>query len=105
MISPAWKLALDYFPTHPSRDRYLSQRPQVDRLAKSTYMSLLLLAILYAVMTLTLAKQRAVSGLRKWIWVIFNTVLGLPGIFSFMLLNPKKMPLINQRSVGEFNHV
>lgn len=97
MISPIWKWGLDHFPTHPSRDRYLSHRPQVVGLAKNTYISLLILAIFYAVITLILANKRAVSGSKKWIWLIFNTVLGLPGIFSFIMLNPKKTKLINRK--------
>jgi len=53
---------------------------------------------------LFLTKNREANGLKKWSWAIFNTVLGLPGVFSFMLLNPKKTKLLNQdKSKGDIN--
>jgi len=104
MISPAWKLGLEYFPTHPARDRYLDQRPQARNLSVETKIILVILAMLYLIMTVILTKNREIYGLKKWSWVIFNTVLGLPGVFSLLLLNPKKIKLINhERNLGDNN--
>ena len=104
MISTAWKLGLDYFPTHPARDRYLDQRPQTRSLSNTTQIVLVILALFYLIITLFLTKNREANGLKKWSWAIFNTVLGLPGVFSFMLLNPKKTKLLNQdKSKGDIN--
>jgi hypothetical protein len=89
-ISPAWKLALDYFPLHPSKDRYLTKRPQINTLPQGTLMALLILAIFYASFTYLLSINRNISATKKWIWIIANAVTGLPGILSFILLNPKK---------------
>lgn len=88
-ISPAWKLALDYFPLHPSRDRYLEERPQMQTLSNSTLVTLLILAVMYALITVLLSKKRHVTMTNKLLWTALNTVLGLPGIYSFILLYPK----------------
>ena len=105
MVSPVWKLVLDYFPTHPTRDRYLDQRPQSRNLSGTTKIILVILALLYLMITLIQTDRRGVKGLKKWSWAILNTVLGLPGVMSFLLLNPKKFKLINQeRNLGD-NHV
>jgi|GEM_PF-4611554 len=93
LLSPVWKLALDYFPLHPSRDRYLEQRPQVKKLPQSTITTLILLAIFYASFSYILSKNRNLTTSRKLIWVALNTITGLPGILSFILLNPKKNTL------------
>ncbi len=105
MISFAWKTMLEHFPTHPSRDRYLKQRPQAYGLSDITYLILCMLAIFYAVITLRSAKKRMIHGTKKWVWVLLNTVLGLPGVLTFMLLNPKRSPLINQPSIRGKHHV
>ncbi len=105
MISPIWKLCLDHFPMHPSRDRYLEQRPQVDKLNTNTYLIIMILAVFYASLTLVLAKNRDVIGSKKWVWAMLNTVMGLPGILSFMLLNPKKYQLLNRQLDRGQNHV
>jgi hypothetical protein len=86
-ISPAWKLALDYFPLHPSRDRYLDQRPQVKTLSQGTLKVLIVLAIIYASMTVYLSKNRNITTKNKVMWAILNSILGLPGIISFVFLN------------------
>jgi hypothetical protein len=88
-ISSAWKLALDYFPTHPSRDRYLQHRPQMNRLSQSTVTTLILLAIFYAGFTYLVSRVRNLNSRTTWTWVLINTVAGLPGILSLVLLNPK----------------
>jgi hypothetical protein len=88
-ISPAWKLALDYFPLHPSKDRYLQHRPQVSKLSQSTITTLILIAIFYASFTFLLSRGRNLNSRTTWTWVLINTVAGLPGILSFVLLNPK----------------
>ncbi|WP_154224142.1 hypothetical protein [Marinicella rhabdoformis] len=94
MLSPAWKLGLDYFPPHPSRDRYLVERRQITGLSQSTYMKLLFWGIFYALITFLLAQNRSIPRSRKWSWTVLNIVLGLPGVISFLLLNPKNTPLV-----------
>ena len=90
LLSPAWKIVLDYFPLHPSRDRYLKERPQMKKLSQSTMVTLIILALFYASITYFLSRNRKLIESKKWIWILVNTVLGLPGILSFMIINPKK---------------
>lgn len=98
MLSPAWKLALDYFPAHPSRDRYLAERRQVSQLPQNTYMKILLMAALYTLTTFFLTRKRTLPPSRKWAWTAFNGVLGLPGLISFLLLNPKKATAVTPQA-------
>jgi hypothetical protein len=109
ILSPAWKTLLDYFPTHPSRDRYLKTRPQVKSYSQKTLIITLVLGLISALLTWFVATKKQVSGLKKWFWIGLNPFFGLAGVISFLLLNEKKQIIVDElnlsKSAKELCHV